>query len=147
MRQEHFIAHYQQEWTEFERWLDARAQRPRRARLDIHWRGLADAEVPEYYRRLARQLGLARRRGYSPQLQERLQLLVQRGHDVLYRPPPPRWRRAFEFFAADFPRLVRAESGVMWAAVLLFVLPLVVGYLGVLFKPELIHTEGFFAQA
>src|SRR5690606_34927398 len=115
MRQEQFIARHQQEWAAFEHWLAARAAHPRKARVDIHWRGLADADVPTVYRRLARQLGLARRRGYSPDLQERLQALVQRGHDVLYRTPLPRWQRAFEFFLADFPRLVRAESGTLWA--------------------------------
>ena len=89
---------------------------------------------------VARQLGLARRRGYSPLLQERLQLLVQRGHDVLYRPPLPRWQRAVEFFIADFPRLVRSESGVMLASLLLFVVPLVASFVALQYKPELIHT-------
>lgn len=140
MRQEQFIARHQQEWVEFERWLQARAAHPRKARADIHWRGMADIDVPVVYRRLARQLGLARRRGYSPHLLERLQELVQRGHDVLYRPPPPRWQRAIEFFIADFPRLVRAESGVMWASTLLFLLPLLASFVALQFKPELIHT-------
>ncbi|MCC7096262.1 MAG: stage II sporulation protein M, partial [Thermomonas sp.] len=57
MRQEQFIARHQQEWAEFERWLDVRAAHPRKARGDIHWRGLADIDVPSVYRRLARQLG------------------------------------------------------------------------------------------
>ena len=140
MRQEQFIARHQQEWAEFERWLDVRAAHPRKARGDIHWRGLADIDVPSVYRRLARQLGLARRRGYSPHLQERLQGLVQRGHDVLYRPPLPRWQRMFEFILADFPRLVRAESGMLLASLLLFVVPLVASFVALQFKPELIHT-------
>ena len=140
MRQEQFIAHHQQEWADFERWLAMRSARPRKAREDIHWRGLADVDVPVVYRRLARQLGLARRRGYSPHLQERLQALVQRGHDVLYRPPLQRWQRAVEFFLADFPSLVRSEAGVMWASLLLFVVPLVASFVALQFKPELIHT-------
>ncbi|WP_374248449.1 stage II sporulation protein M [Thermomonas sp.] len=140
MRQEHFIARHRQEWAAFEQWLDVRATRPRRARHDPHWRGLADADVPAAYRRLARQSGLARRRGYSPQLQARLQVLVQRGHDVLYRPPRPRWWRAVEFLLADFPRLVRAEAGVMTAAALLFVVPLVASFVALQSHPELINT-------
>jgi uncharacterized membrane protein SpoIIM required for sporulation len=140
MRQDHFIASHRQEWDVFEQWLDARAARPRRARADLHWRGLADADVPAAYRRLARQLGLSRRRGYSPQLQARLQALVQRGHDAMYRPPPPRWWRAVEFLLADFPRLVRAEAGVMLASLLLFVVPLVAGFVALQSHPELIHT-------
>ncbi|RZL91964.1 MAG: stage II sporulation protein M, partial [Variovorax sp.] len=157
MRQEHFVARHQAEWQAIEAWLDARAARPRRARADRGWRGLADDALPEAYRRLSQQLGLARRRGYSPQLLERLQGLVQRGHDVMYRPPLPRWHRAFEFFAADFPRLVRAEAGVMWASLLLFAVPLVAGFLAVRYRPELVHTlmpleqvtamEGMYSEA
>ena len=125
MRQEHFIVRHEAEWLAFEQWLDARAARPRRARADRSWRGLADEDVPAAYRRVCQQLGLARRRGYSPQLVARLQELMQRGHAVMYRPPLPRWQRMFEFFLADMPRLVRAEAGVMWASLALFAIPLV----------------------
>ena len=140
MRQEHFIARHQAEWQAFDAWLDARGGRPRRARADRDWRGMDDSAVPAAYRRLTQQLGLARRRGYSPQLVERLQALVQRGHDVMYRPPPPRWRRSVEFLLADFPRLVRAERGAMLAALLMFALPLVLSFIAVQVRPELIHT-------
>ena len=140
MRQEHFIVRHEAEWLAFEQWLDARAARPRRARADRSWRGLADEDVPAAYRRVCQQLGLARRRGYSPQLVARLQELMQRGHAVMYRPPLPRWQRMFEFFLADMPRLVRAEAGVMWASLALFAIPLVVAFVGVQVKPELIHT-------
>ena len=140
MRQEHFIVRHEAEWQAFEQWLDARGARPRRARGERDWRGLADEDVPARYRRLCQQLGLARRRGYSPQLVARLQELMQRGHAVMYRPPMPRWRRAFEFFLADMPRLVRAESGVMWASLALFAIPLVASFIGVQLKPELIGT-------
>ena len=140
MRQEHFIARHQAEWQAFEGWLAARGGRPRRARADRDWRGMDDVAVPAAYRRLTQQLGLARRRGYSPQLVERLQALVQRGHDVMYRPPPPRWRRSVEFLLADFPRLVRAERGAMLAALLMFALPLVLSFVAVQVRPELIHT-------
>jgi len=140
MRQEHFIARHQAEWQAFDAWLDARGGRPRRARADRDWRGMDDSVMPAAYRRLTQQLGLARRRGYSPQLVERLQALVQRGHDVMYRPPPPRWRRSVEFLLADFPRLVRAERGAMLAALLMFALPLVLSFIAVQVRPELIHT-------
>ena len=140
MRQEHFIVRHEAEWLAFEQWLDARAARPRRARGDRGWRGLPDEDLPAAYRRLCQQLGLARRRGYSPQLVARLQDLMQRGHAVMYRPPLPRWRRAFEFFLADMPRLVRAESGVMWASLVLFAIPLLASFIAVQVQPELIHT-------
>ena len=68
---------------------------------------------------------------------DRLQQLMQRGHGVLYRTPAPRWRRVVEFLLAGFPRLVRAEKGVMLAAMALFVLPLVAMYIAIQVQPDL----------
>lgn len=141
MRQEAFVARHQQEWVELENWLQLRGEDPRRARAGSRqWTGLADDEVPARYRRLCQQLAIARKRGYSPQVVERLQSLTQRGHAVLYRAAPPQWRRALEFFLAEFPALVRAQRGCLWAAVIVFVLPLVVSFVAVQLSPELIYT-------
>jgi len=141
MRQEPFVARHLGEWDAFEAWLDARAARPRRARkLQRDWRGLPDEDVPPAYRRLCQQLTLARRRGYSPLVVERLQELVQRGHNALYRPPPPRWARIGRFLIADFPRLVRAHWGCMLAATVLFALPLAAIYVALQWHPELINS-------
>jgi len=138
MRQEHFIKRHQPEWNAFEQWLDARGQQVKKARMSRRqWHGLADHEMPARYRRLCQQLALARRRGYSPLVTDRLQQLMQRGHGLLYRTPPPRWRRAVEFLMAGFPRLVRAERGCMAASALLFWLPLVVVFVAIQLTPEL----------
>ena len=138
MRQEIFVSRHQAEWVALEQWLDARGDSARKARAHRRdWHGLADHEMPARYRRLCQQLALARRRGYSAVVTERLQQLMQRGHSVLYRTPSPRWRRAMEFVLAGFPRLVRAEKGVMLAAMLLFVLPLVAMYTAIQIQPDL----------
>lgn len=138
MKQDAFVRRHQNEWAELETWLDARGDNARRARAERRgWTGLPDHEVPARYRRLCQQLALARRRGYSPVVTERLQALMRRGHDLLYRTPPPRWRRAFEFLLAAFPRLVRAERGCMIAAALLFWLPLLAIYVAIQLRPEL----------
>lgn len=138
MRQEQFVARHQAEWDAFEAWLAARGDDARRARRERrNWHGLADEEVPERYRRLCQQLALARRRGYSPAVTERLQALMQQGHAVLYRAPPTRWRRAAVFLLAGFPRLVRREAGCMWAAAALFWLPLIGIFLAIQWRPEL----------
>lgn len=139
MRQEQFVARHQAEWQAFEHWLQTRGD-ARVARGERNSGELGDEQVPQRYRRLCQQLALARRRGYSPVVTARLQELMQRGHNLLYRTPPPRWRRALEFVLADFPRLVRSEPGCMWAALALFALPLV-GFFALLqFQPELIHS-------
>ncbi|RYZ71334.1 MAG: stage II sporulation protein M [Lysobacteraceae bacterium] len=138
MRQEQFVARYQGEWQAFEHWLETRGD-ARRALAERNSGELGDEDIPARYRRLCQQLALARRRGYSPVVTARLQALMQRGHNLLYRTPPPRWQRAAEFLLADFPRLVRSEAACMWAAAALFVAPLVSMFVLLQFFPELIH--------
>jgi uncharacterized membrane protein SpoIIM required for sporulation len=140
MKQAAFVARHQDEWAEFEAWLTARGDSPRAARKQSQWQGLRDEEVPARYRRLCQQLALSRSRGYSPQVVEHLQALTQRGHAVFYRAPPPQWRRALQFFLADFPRLVRAQRGCLLASLLLFVVPLVGSFVAVQLSPELIYS-------
>ncbi len=139
MRQEQFVARHQHEWQQFERWLQVRGHSARKARGTVDADTVGDEIIPERYRRLCQQLALARGRGYSPQLTAYLQELMQRGHNLLYRAPPPRWRRAVEFLIAGFPRQVRQQSGCMWAALLLFAVPLVGIYVLVQFRPDLVH--------
>ncbi|BCT92145.1 membrane protein [Lysobacter helvus] len=140
MRQAQFIARHAAEWDALEAWLDKRAGHPGRARADATWQGLSDADMPARYRRVCQHLGLARRRGYSPAVVDRLQVLMERGHTALYRPPPLPWRRALRFFLADFPRLVRADPVCLWLSTALFVVPAVAMYIAVTWHPELVHT-------
>ena len=140
MKQAQFVTRHEREWEEFARWLDKRADSPRGARAGRDGQGLRDEDMPARYRRLCQQLALARRRGYSPVVTARLQELMQRGHNVLYRPAPPRWRRVLEFLVAGFPRLVRAQRGCLWASSALFVLSTVAMYAAVRWRPELVHS-------
>lgn len=138
MRQEHFVARHEAEWRELERWLEMRASSARNARSHRRdWTGLRDDKIPERHRRLCQQLALARRRGYSAVVTDRLQQLMQRGHSVLYRTKPVHWRRSAEYLLAGFPRLVRAEWRCMLAAALLFWLPLISIFVAIQVRPEL----------
>ncbi len=139
MRQEQFVTRHEHEWRQFEDWLQQRGGSARKARNTPSPDLPGDETIPERYRRLCQQLALARRRGYSPQLVERLQQLMQRGHNLLYRAPPPRWQRALEFLFAGFPQLVRSQAAAMWVACALFVLPLVGVFVLLQYKPELVH--------
>lgn len=140
MRQDAFVARHATEWDAFERWLDDREGSARRAGITRHrWDGLADEDVPSRYRRLCQHLALARRRGYSPLVTDRLQALMQRGHNLMYRPPSPPWRRALLFLLADFPRLVRAQRGCLWASLMLLALPMVLMFVLVLQRPDLAY--------
>jgi uncharacterized membrane protein SpoIIM required for sporulation len=138
MKQEAFVARHEAEWRMLEEWLRLRGDSPTQARKHpSRWEGLPDEDMPVRYRRLCQQLALARRRGYSPQIVERLQALMQQGHAVLYRAPAPQWRRALMFFIAEFPRLVRAQRGCLWASLVLFAAPLVGMFVAVQYSPEL----------
>ena len=141
MRQEAFVARHEDEWRAFEAWLERRGGRHARGRAAPGGAiALDDAQMPARYRRLCQQLALARRRGYSPLLVERLQALMQRGHDVLYRAPPVPWRRALQFLLAGFPRLVRAQRGCLWLSAALLALPALAMYAAVQLWPELAHS-------
>ncbi|HZH43180.1 MAG TPA: stage II sporulation protein M [Lysobacter sp.] len=139
MKQAQFVARHEAEWAALEAWLEARAGtvRPRRTPAQPLAGGLADHEVPARYRRICQQLAIARRRGYSPVVTERLQRLMQRGHAVLYRTPPTRWRRVARFLIAGFPRLVRTEATCVAAAAALFALPLLAAFVAIQLRPEL----------
>jgi len=134
MRQEQFVARHEAEWHAFDAWL-----RHRGGRRDGRAPALDVAEVPARYRRLCQQLALARRRGYSQPLVESLQDLMQRGHAVLYRAPPPRWRLALRFLVAGFPQLVRSQARCMWASAALFCVPLISLFVLLQWQPETIH--------
>jgi len=138
MKQEHFVQRHQPEWIAFEHWLDERGESARKARAERrNWHGLSDADMPSRYRRLCQQLALARRRGYSPVVTDRLQALMHRGHGLLYRTPLPHWQRAAHFLLAGFPRLVRAERGCMLASFALFWIPIAVIFAAIQWQPEL----------
>lgn len=137
MKQDRFVARHQAEWIALEQWLDARGDARRARRERGAWEGMDDADVPARYRRLCQHLALARRRGYSPVLTDRLQTLMQRGHGLLYRTPPTRPQRALRFLLAGFPQLVRSERGAMLASLVLFVVPLVAIFVALQWRPDL----------
>jgi len=139
MRQDDFLARHESEWTELDAWLSARGA-PRAGGRRAAAEAFDDLEFPNRYRRVCQQLALAQRRGYSPRVLDRLEALAQRGHDVLYRPPAPRWQRLLGFFAADYPRLVRAHARYMWLSAALFFLPLLAMLALLQFRPELAHS-------
>ena len=144
LRQEQFIERHAGEWDIFEQWLDTSSHPPPRYGVSNQrkqWQDkLRDEDMPAAYRRLCQQLALAQKRGYGPHLQARLQSLMQRGHDVLYRTPPARWRALLYLLGARFPQQVRAEWRFMLASLLLFVIPLVGMFVLVLLRPEWIHS-------
>lgn len=135
MKQERFVAQHAEEWEQLRAWLRELELKPALA-----LRQPQALDFPASYRRLCHQLALARARGYSHEVVDRLQQLAQRGHAVLYRPPPPRWHRAAAFLAVEFPRLVRAQWRCMALAAALFYVPALALLVWLQIHPEFAHT-------
>ncbi len=96
--------------------------------------------VPPLYREVCHHLALARDRGYPAFMIARLNGLVQRTHQVLYRPRTRFWSLAWRYFSIEFPGLLRANRGVMLLATAAFALPLVIVGLLVYVMPEMIYS-------
>jgi len=88
------------------------------------WRQLenggADADYPAAYRRVCHHLALARRRGYSLPLIERLEQLVIDGRQTLYRRPGHLLKSLARFYAVGFPAMVRRHARLVAVSALLF---------------------------
>ncbi|CAM5530083.1 stage II sporulation protein M [Rhodanobacter lindaniclasticus] len=140
MKQERFVALHGKAWDRLQSWLNALDRQPRRT-----LRQEEALDFPAEYRRACHHLALARGRGYSREVTDRLQRLVEHGHRVLYRPPAPRWHRVAVFLLAGFPSLVRAQWRCMLAAAVLFYVPALAILVLLQLRPELAHT--FFSSA
>ncbi|RAN82537.1 hypothetical protein B5P43_00075 [Bacillus sp. SRB_336] len=141
MKQQRFVALHEHEWDSLQSWLSALDRQPKRT-----LRQEQALDFPSSYRRVCHHLALARGRGYSHEITDRLQRLVQQGHRVLYRAPAPRWHRVASFLVSGFPRLVRAQWRCMAAAAVLFYLPALVTMVLMQVRPELAHTVFSSAQ-
>lgn len=98
------------------------------------------AELPPLLRAVSAHYALARSRGYSPGLVTDLQLLVQRGYRILYK-PRPRWlRRTFVFLTGGFPRALRRHMPLFALACALFFGPMAAMGLACAGDGTLIHS-------
>jgi len=146
VRQADFERAHAPHWARFERWLERRESRPamrlgRKAADAPEDRDpLPDIEVPQGYRRLCQHLALARDREYSPELVDRLNALVLRGHHLLYGARARRGaQRSTAFLLAGFPRLVRAEAPLLAASGLLFFGPFALLLAALQWYPDFIY--------
>jgi uncharacterized membrane protein SpoIIM required for sporulation len=136
MKQERFVTLHASEWDRLQSWLSALERQPKRT-----LRQEQVLEFPASYRRICHHLALARGRGYSREVTDRLQRIVQQGHRALYRPPAPRWHRVADFLVAGFPRLVRSQWRCMLAASVLFYVPVLIMLVAMQLRPELADFE------
>lgn len=128
MRQAAFEAAHGADWQAFERFLDGAKPPP----FEAH-------EMPARYRRICQALALAADRQYSPELVDRLNRLVLRGHSVLYRNRRRESQQVLEFVLGGFAALVRREWRLVLAAALVFFGPLVALIAVLQVFPEFVH--------
>lgn len=83
-------------------------------------------QLPQNYRRMCRQLNLARQRHYDGRLITRLEKIVLAQYALLYRPPSTLLKRCGRYLMLDFPRRVREEWRLVSFSFILFFLPLIV---------------------
>lgn len=135
MRELQFIAQREGEWALWDRWLAGRRPRPAQGGEDA----LPPAELPARFRRLCRDLSLARDRQYSAMLQDSLHRRVLAVHQRVYGARRRDGNAFLGFLLQGFPALVRREWRVTLAGALLLFLPMLL-MIGVLQH----HPDGIY---
>lgn len=107
MKQSLFEQQHAMCWAEIEALLAANPQGDRK-------------ELPKLYRALCQTLSLARQRGYSPSLTDRLHTLALAAHRQLYGAAIERPAVLRYWLTCQFPRLVREEWRLLLLASLIF---------------------------
>lgn len=97
-------------------------------------------EFADDYQLITRDLSIARARGYSRLLVERLNRLARSGHNIMYVRRSGFVMGLLRFVASGFPRAVRREWPYVLVASLLFAVPLFGMAAAVLIAPELVYS-------
>ncbi len=132
MNRDEFVRLNEPTWRRVEEILD-RLEARRRTEHEL-------AELPELYRRACHHLALARQRHYDSALERRLNRIALRGYHQIYRQRRVSTAAVVRFFAADFPRLVRAHATTFALATALFYGPGIAMGLLVLSDPDSIYS-------
>lgn len=137
MKQDQFVTRYQPEWEAFEtaiKHLDAPKKYP------YVEGGLGN--MPQQFRRICKQLSLARRRHYSQDIVTRLNRMVLAGHQHFYKPKPLSIDGLSRLLFQSFPRAVRREWRFFWVANALFYGPGLIVFFWSLLEPSLVYSLG-----
>lgn len=137
MKQEQFETLHAQEWDDFAAWL-AWHEKSRRQR-ESEWPPRPAHEMPQRYRHVCQHLAIARERGYSLSLIERLHALARDGHQLIYSTEASLAQRALDYASGGFARDVRANRWWVLASALLLFGPQLMMMLAVHLKPDLAY--------
>ncbi len=101
-------------WEEYERLVE---------QLEKGEKGADATSLPRRFRELCVDLSLAEFRMYGERLEARLNSLVIRGYELLYRRRQTGWDKIARFLVVDFPNAVRREWRLFWLCSVVFWLP------------------------
>ncbi|MCZ6712150.1 MAG: stage II sporulation protein M [Gammaproteobacteria bacterium] len=134
MKQQRFETDREQAWAAFASQLDQVRQ---------GFRLSSDQDAAQFvaeYRRLARDLSVARARGYSRRLVRYLNDLVVQGHNVVYAYRAGFLRSTLLFLRAGFPQQVRRAWPYMAVACIGFLAPLLGMMFTIFVSPEWVYS-------
>lgn len=136
MKQQTFEKHYAGLWQELDEILQQSEQN-----TFAFWRDKKrDGRLPQLYRRVCHHLSLAQHRRYSRHLVMRLNDLVLRCHQQLYRRHSRFLYQFIHFVLHTFPAEVRRNHKAFWLANAIFYGPALLLFVLVLLQPELIYN-------
>ncbi len=127
MKQQSFESQHAALWRELETALDSTSKS-------------AIADFSRHYRQVCHHLAVAKHRRYSAHLVDRLNRLVLVCHHRLYRHDQRFNQRWLRYLAYEFPTTLRNNSGFIWAAILLFSLPLLASALACYVNEEVVYS-------
>lgn len=138
MKELQFIERRQAEWAAWDRYLGSFGKKKRDGEAE-RAEALPHDRLPGSFRRLSRDLALARDRQYSAQLVEGLHRRVLAAHQRIYGAGRAGGASLLEFVAHGFPRLVRREWRYLLLACLLFFVPLLAMLATLQYFPEAVY--------
>lgn len=128
MKQNNFEKSQKKVWSSIRKILDRSSKKV-----------VYNEDFPELYRKLCRDLAVARGRNYSASLINKLEDLVQRGHEHLYGRKGRQRFRIINYFAREFPALIRKEWKLVMLSHLFFYGPLLLLLVLIQFYPHITY--------
>ena len=122
LKQTHFESAHREQWESLRTIVDkVNSGRPGRrpSQEQLH-------QLPSLYVGVCNHLSLAKTRGYSPNLVNKLHNLVMDSHRLMYQRKTNWVKRAYHFIRGGFPTLVRQHYKLFWLCTALFYLPAII---------------------
>ncbi|AKJ41091.1 stage II sporulation protein M [Pragia fontium] len=140
MKQERFEVLHQVEWTAFENWLNYRQKPIKNYDAQTAQSIFANHDMPHRYRNICQHLAIARDRGYSLLLIDRLHNMVQQGHDILYSANSGLSQRMMNYAAGGFAADLRANLRWVMLSMFLIMAPWIIMMIVVRLWPDFIYV-------